>query len=416
MLNKLGAFLKAYHMVEPGDTVVCAVSGGPDSMALLWGMYLLREKLRITLQAAHFNHGLRGEESDQDEAFVRDFCKGYGIPFLRGSTPVVAGAKGLEAAAREARYGFLSTIPGKIATAHNADDNAETVIMHLLRGTGLKGLGGITPVRGNLIRPMLSITRQEILLFLEEYSIPYVEDSTNSSRDFLRNRIRHGVIPLLKEENPKLAENLSATALRLRQDEAALEQIAAEQYTSDVDAIRRMEPAVRNRVLSELLLSFGVKEPEAIHIAQLQKLVNSPNPSAKISFGGGITVQRVYGRIEKVEQGEKPADYSIAPMGVTKIPRWGVEVICTPVPDDQMGVCPVGPMVLRSRCPGDTITLSFGTKSLKKLFIDKKIPASQRDSIPVIADEQGVLAVERFGMNLSRGGNAAIKIEIRKLK
>ena len=163
MLNELAAFMSRYDMVQPGDRVVCAVSGGADSMALLWAMYLLRDKLQICLSAAHFNHQLRGAESDRDEAFVRDFCDGYGIPFAAGSTPVTSGATGLEAAAREARYAFLRSLPGKIATAHTADDNAETVLMHMVRGTGLKGLGGITPVSGVLIRPMLTVTRAQVL-------------------------------------------------------------------------------------------------------------------------------------------------------------------------------------------------------------------------------------------------------------
>ena len=171
MLNKLLAFIRGYRMVQPGDRVVCAVSGGADSVALLFGMYLLKDKLGIRLEAAHFNHRLRGAESDRDENFVRDFCRGYCIPLHCGSGTVTAGTKGLEAAARDARYAFLRSLPGVIATAHTADDNAETLLMHMIRGTGLKGLGGITPVSGNVIRPMLSVTREEILAFLREYHL-----------------------------------------------------------------------------------------------------------------------------------------------------------------------------------------------------------------------------------------------------
>ena len=221
MLNKLKAFMGRYQMVQPGDRVVCAVSGGADSMALLWAMYLMKDTLEIELCAAHYNHHLRGAESDRDEAFVKEFCDGYGIPVILGGGQVVSGAKGLEAAARDARYGFLRSIPGKIATAHTADDNAETILMHLVRGTGLKGLGGISPVDAQVIRPMLDVSREDVVAFLTEYSISYIEDSSNSGDAFLRNRLRHHVMPLLKEENPRLAENLSAMALRLRQDEAA---------------------------------------------------------------------------------------------------------------------------------------------------------------------------------------------------
>ena len=129
MLNKLSAFLREWEMVQPGDTVIAAVSGGADSVALLFALYLLKEKLDITLEAAHFNHNLRGEESNRDEKFVRDLCDRYDIPLHTGSGNVVAGEKGLEAAARDARYAFLQSFKGKIATAHTADDNAETVLM-----------------------------------------------------------------------------------------------------------------------------------------------------------------------------------------------------------------------------------------------------------------------------------------------
>ena len=219
MLNKLSEFIRRYSLIAPGDRVVCAVSGGADSVALLFAMYLQRENLGITLEAAHFNHCLRGQESDGDEAFVKELCDRYGIPLHLGSGQIVPGKKGLEAAAREARYAFLRGLPGKIATAHTADDNAETVLLHLVRGTGLKGLGGIAPVNGNVIRPMLTVTRREVEAFLDEYALPHREDSTNSTDAFLRNRLRRNVMPLLVRENPSLAETMSAMALGLREDE-----------------------------------------------------------------------------------------------------------------------------------------------------------------------------------------------------
>ena len=171
MLNKMRSFLKEYQMLRKGDRVVCAVSGGADSIAMLFAFYLVRDQLGIELAAAHFNHHLRGAESDRDEQFVREFCRNYQIPLEVGEGQVVSGPKGLEAAAREARYAFLRSLPGKIATAHTADDNAETVLMHLVRGTGLKGLGAIAPVSGKVIRPLLSVTRQEVEAFLDEYHL-----------------------------------------------------------------------------------------------------------------------------------------------------------------------------------------------------------------------------------------------------
>ena len=146
MLNKLLAFIRQQNLIEPGDSVTVAFSGGPDSVALLFALYLLKEKLGIHLSAAHFNHLYRGEEGYRDENHVREFCERFEIPLTVGRGEVIVGKKGLEAAARDARYAFLRGLPGKIATAHTADDNAETVLLHLVRGTGLKGLGGIPPV------------------------------------------------------------------------------------------------------------------------------------------------------------------------------------------------------------------------------------------------------------------------------
>ena len=418
MLNKLTAFIRRYEMVNSGDNVVCAVSGGADSMALLWAMYLLKDKLKIHLSAAHFNHHLRGDESDRDEAFVAEFCKGYGIDFVAGSGNVVSGPKGLEAAAREARYAFLRNLPGKIATAHTASDNAETVLLHLVRGTGLKGLGGVMPVNGNVIRPMLSVTREEVLEFLAEYSIPFVEDSSNAGDDFMRNRLRHHIVPVLKKENPSLSQNLSAMALRLRQDEEALEEIAREKYSNKVTELIVLQPAIRSRVLAKILLDAGVKEPEAAHISALEGLLISPKPSAKAEFPGGVTIARNYDVLETVQKTEIVASQELK----ASVEVSGFWISCgintqTEQTAESFAVQPQGKIVVRSRQEGDTIRLNAGTKSLKKLFIDRKIPASVRNSIPVIADDAGVLGVAGIGANVDRLSNEinSIRITIEKL-
>ena len=405
MLNKLRMAIRKYGLLTSGDQIVCAVSGGADSMALLWAMYLLKDSLQIQLSAAHFNHGLRGEESDRDEAFVRQFCQDYQIPVTVGSGKVTPGNKGLEAAAREARYGFFATLPGKIATAHTADDNAETVLMHLVRGTGLKGLGGIAPINGNLIRPMLDITRQEVLDFLQEYSIPFVEDSTNDEDAFLRNRMRHHVMPLLKQENPKLAENVSSLAQDLRYEEEALASQVGE--LPDVETLRNMQPALRRRVLAAFLEDCGVVEPERVHVDLAEKLVFSEKPSACANFPGDVTICRNYGILER-SAGEQMLEEAVLNCpGITVLPRWNLQVTCTPIDEvqcrkDCFTICPEGALMIRARHEGDRICLKGGTKSLKKLFIDRKIPANQRMRVPVLADDKGVLGVFGIGANLDR--------------
>ena len=408
MLNKLTAFIRQQNMITPGDRIICAVSGGADSVALLFGLYLLREKLDFSLAAAHFNHHLREEESDRDEAFVRRFCQQYDIELYVGSGQVRPGKKGLEAAARDARYAFLRTLPGKIATAHTADDNAETVLLHLVRGTGLKGLCGITPVGEGLIRPMLTVTRAEVEAFLEEYHLSCVSDSSNASDAFLRNRLRQHVMPLLRSENPRLAENLTAMALSLQAEEACLAELARGAYTLEIPKLRQMDSALRSRVLERFLKENGVAEPQRSHIAMTERLVFSEKPSARAGFPGGVTVARCYDTLQILPQTDAPQMCAITVPGEY---AWGAyRVICRPAEQiintkTTFTLAVQGEIFLRPRCTGDEIRLSGGTKSLKKLFIDHKIPASERDQMPVLADELGVLGVPEIGANTERTVN-----------
>ena len=418
MLNKLQSLIREYDMISSGDTVICAVSGGADSMALLWSMYLLREKLGIDLQAAHFNHGLRGRESDRDEAFVRDFCQGFQIPLHVGSAPVTAGKKGLEAAAREARYGFFATLPGKIATAHTADDNAETVLMHLVRGTGLKGLGGITPVRGALIRPMLNVTRREVLAFLESYSVGYITDSSNETDDFLRNRLRHQVMPVLCRENPRLAENLSAMAQDLRRDSDALESLAKQQPMS-VSALQQQPLPIRNRAIARFLEENGVKEPERAHIDLARQLLEADNPSARGDFPGGVTVTRNYDTLQVLP---RQADWETATLpipGTAEVAGWRITAASAAEPmktRERFTVTPTGTIRITPRRSGDTMRLAGGTKSVKKIMIDQKIPAHLRDVLPVLRDDAGLIAVCGIGANLDRITPVGVMITLEKMR
>ena len=417
MLNKLLSFIRQQNMIAEGDRIICAVSGGADSVALLFAMYLLKEKLNMQLEAAHFNHHLRGEESDRDEAFVREFCDRYDIPLHVGGGEVVTGKKGLEAAARDARYAFLRGLNGKIATAHTADDNAETVLLHLVRGTGLKGLGGIHPINGNVIRPMLSCTRQDVEDFCSEWCLRYITDSSNETDDFLRNRLRHHVMPLLQRENPKFSENTSAMALRLRLDEEYLSRSATDRVA--VETLKQMHPAVRNRGLEQFLKASGVREPEAVHIAQVEALLYSGKPSAKVNLPGGVTIARNYGILEARREEEALRKQVLPCPGEVELEDY--VIICRPAEEiiqsaDTFTVLPKGEMVLRGRESGDTIRLSGGSKSLKKLYIDRKIPAAQRSGLPVIADAEGVLGVYSIGPNLDRVARAlpAVQIQIKK--
>lgn len=416
MQNRLLKFAREQNLMAPGDTVICAVSGGADSVAMLFALYLLREKLGITLEAAHFNHNLRGEESLRDETFVRELCARYEIPLHVASGEIRPGKKGLEAAARDARYAFLESLPGKIATAHTADDNAETILMHLVRGTGLKGLGGIAPQRGKLIRPMLGITRREVEDFLADWHLPHVEDSTNETDAFLRNRLRHHVMPLLAAENPRIAENLSQMALRLREDEACLSRQSSYETLPEVETLRTLPSAVRSRMLERFLKENGVREPEDVHIAQAEALVFSDSPSASAAFPGGVTISRQYGNLTANPTGEAFTPVTLTCPGSAE--SAGIRITCEPAgelaqSENLLTVCPSGKISIRPRQTGDKIRLSGGSKSLKKLFIDRKIPAAVRERIPVVCDETGILGVYSIGVNLDRAAQILPAVTIR---
>lgn len=435
--NQIYEFCRRQGLLAPGDRVICAVSGGADSMALLWSLYLLRERLNLQLSAAHFNHGLRGGESQRDEAFVRDFCAGYDIPLTVGRGTVERQGRGLEDSARQARYAFLEGLDptAKIATAHTAGDNAETVLLHLLRGSGLRGLGGIAPQRGRLIRPMLTVTRQEVENFLERWGLPHVEDSTNETEDFLRNRLRHQVMPVLEGENPRFARSCSRTAMELRQDEALLSQMAAQAKGTlcvdgalDCAGLLALHPALRRRVLAEFLQDCGVAEPEAVHIARAEALAAARKPSAMGEFPGDVILERRYDRLVKRRNAVPLSRITLSVPGEILTSGWsircdflesGEKILNSPftftLACDKIGQ---SPLILRPRQPGDTIRLPGGCRSLKKLFVDRKIPASQRESIPVIATEGQVVAVAGVGADLDYlgiPGAAALQIVVHKI-
>ena len=264
--DNICSFASRYDMLPEGSRVLCAVSGGADSVALL---HWLTKQPGLTLLCAHYNHRLRGEESARDEDFVRGLCRRWNIPCFVGGGDVAAYAKerglGLEDAARRLRYAFLEQTAAeenceRIATAHHADDNAETVLLNLTRGAGLKGLGGIPPVRGNIVRPLLQTTREEILAYLAQQDIPFVTDSSNASDAFARNRIRHHVLPVLRQQNPDLVRGISRTVELLRADEAYLAGEAErfiEEYADGLGSLPVMElmalpDAVRSRVLRQM--------------------------------------------------------------------------------------------------------------------------------------------------------------------
>ena len=414
MRDKVLSRLKG--LVRPGETVICAVSGGADSVAMLHVLLRLRDELGITVEAAHFNHRLRGAESDRDEEFVRTLCQAWDVRLHTGSGDVFARAgetgESVEEAARKLRYAFFDSLGAAVATAHTADDNLETVLLNLLRGTGLKGLCGIPETRAGILRPMLSVTRAEIEAYLSENSLSHVEDSTNRADDCVRNRLRHQVIPLLRAENPSLSTTVLRMSALLSQDEAYLQALADDALLRakagsgyECALLRALPDALRTRALRTMLSEIHAPKLSGAHIRAVDGLLFSADPSARLSLPGGYTAERQYEllflRRETGQETFSPVRLSVG--GSVLIPalslRIRAERVEAPAAFSGAGsvLCVkdsgVSEYLLRPRQTGDSILLPGGRKTLKKYMIDRKIPASVRERIPVVTDGSRVLAV-----------------------
>ena len=439
MRDKILQFCRRERLTKPGDRVVCAVSGGADSMALLHCLLSLRQELEIEVAAAHYNHCLRGEASDGDEAFVRGLCASWGVELAtaRGDVAAFAAETGqsVEEAARHLRYGFLLAQPGLIAVAHNADDQVETVLLNLLRGTGLKGLCAMEPKRERVIRPLLTVTRAEIEAYLAAQDIPHREDATNAADDALRNRLRHHVTPLLKQENPNLPRTVARMTDLLRQDEAYLQAQSAELLERakreggyDCRTLLDAPPVLRRRAIRSLLT---IPKPAMIHVEAVEALLQDLRGSAYTELPGGFVLRREYGllRLEPAQETGGFEPVCLKPGQTAEISGTNWEISVTGPVILEKSVDSISTFALkydmigrgctvtvRPRRTGDRLTLPGGTKSLKKLMIDRKIPAARRDSLPVLTDGPDILAVYGLGTDVRRAavpGDRAVLIQIR---
>ena len=444
MRDKVLRWCRENDLFSPGQTVICAVSGGADSVTMLHLLCALRRELGLTVSAAHFNHQLRGAESDRDEAFVRKLCDDWGVPLAIASGDVSARAwetgESLEEAARNLRYAFFASLHQTVATAHTADDNLETFLLNLLRGTGLTGLSGIPPKRAFLVRPILCLTRQEVLAYLDAHRLPHVEDSTNAADDCVRNRLRHNVLPLLKAENPSLAEAALRTAQLLRQDDAFLDTLAESALqaagtgtrTWMCSVLAARPDAIRTRAVRKILQSIHIPKLSHTQIASVDRLLFTGDPSARVSLPDGWEARREYDLLCLTREPDAPtfAPVPLVPGKTVRIPELGLRIRCEFTKNfvkNQPGaftfacrydmIEPLQSLTVRPRHTGDALRLPGGRKSLKKFLIDRKIPRSQRARIPVIADASGPLAVYGLGQNLDRAareGEPAILIQIEK--
>ena len=440
-MKKYIEFFRRYG-VDPADGILCAVSGGKDSMFLLDTMQKAAAETKTQIACAHFNHCLRGAESGRDAAFVEAFCAERGIPFLLGSGDVAAAAvqrgTGIEETARDLRYAFLEEAADAlscrwIATAHNADDNAETMLLHLTRGSGLHGLCGIPPVRGRILRPMLTITREEIETYLCENGIPNVEDSSNAEDFCSRNKLRHHVMPTLRELNPRFVHTAGRTAALLQEDEAFLQELAAQFLEQQPErGILAAELAALPRPVSaRVLQKLCGGTLSAVHMEMLRALCTAEDPYAAADVPGlRVRREREYLVFHPPEVGILSSE-TLIPGSVTYLPEVGLELHCSVVercPEIHKtfnilffqctAIC--GNITVTSRVEGDTIRLAGRncTKRLKRLFSEAKLTPEQRNRVPVFRDACGVIGIGGFGVDArcaAKPGDRAIRIEIKKM-
>lgn len=449
MLSLLEKSITEQRMMPPGTTVLCALSGGGDSVCLMHALYRLRERLGIRLAAAHYNHLLRGEESCRDERFVEEFISTYcpdGVSLTVGRGDVALRAqqtgRGLEETAREMRYEFLRQTAREvgadvIATAHNLNDNAETILMHLLRGSGLRGLGGIAPVRDGLVRPLLEFSREEIETYLRTQGLPYVEDSTNRDERYTRNHIRHNLLPQLEEYAPGLLERMGNMARDLRADEGYLSSGAEElldaaqvkdgEITFPVAVLNAAPEPVAVRAIRMAMgrLCEGNDNCARVHLKSVLALSRQLHPSGQISLPNGLNARREYGSLvlsAGCVREELPSCQLQLP-GETVVGSWRISCEEMTYQGEEQGretfflSCTGAHRIqVRSRKTGDRLTRpSRRGKSLKKLMIEEKIPISMRDQLPVLEVAGCVAAAAGLGPDqafLSQKGERAWKITI----
>jgi tRNA(Ile)-lysidine synthase len=445
-----------YNMLNPGETIIAAVSGGADSVALLKALLLIRDEWRLCIAAVHVNHHMRGENSQTDEDFTAGLCASWSVPLriCHADVPLYVKDKKLspEEAARCLRYKYLYAVleefhAQKIAIAHTQDDNAETVLLNLARGTGLKGLCGIPPVRGVIVRPFIEITRECIETFLAKKGIAFRTDESNFSPLYTRNRIRHNLLPRLREAaGARASEAIARNCAWLRDEEEYLSQTARAAFETcvckpekdippesadaiwlDIDRLSAMPVVIRRRVVREglyCLCNGNLSEPEndfasgngsfvpadtgAVHVESILRLLEGET-GRRVELPHGFRAQRLYGQLAlyretgQRHQTETPAPpIDLEPGKPVPIPGTGkyillslsapsvnkVNVYTNNFLYDNMV------LTLRTRRPGDRIHIpGAGRRKLQDYFTDRKVPRHLRDAIWLLTCGSDILWV-----------------------
>ncbi|MBQ4511108.1 MAG: tRNA lysidine(34) synthetase TilS [Clostridia bacterium] len=436
MENKIEKAIKQYEMNDIFDGAIIGFSGGADSSAIL---HYLSKKTKKLL-AVHINHMIRGEEALRDEFFCKNMCKKYGVKFLsfRVDIPLLAEERkqGLEETAREERYRIFNKIISQngdykcIVTAHNANDNAETVIFNLSRGSGSRGIAGIKPVINNIVRPLIFCSKEEILEYCKQNSISYVNDSTNMDTDYTRNYIRHEIIPMLEKINPSFIDSCLRMGELLRDDDKYIQSVCDKiieenriKTRINTELLVSQERPVASRLL--MYLSKEALDRKAIDAClrlakhgKVGQYVNLPN---KLSF----KKERGYVKFVETENLAK-AKYNMAlkeGLNYIEQAKTAISLNSDLIPDtskyelvDAVKLKSEGKLTVRNKKDGDKMIQGKMTKKLKTIFCDKHIPSHHRDKIPLICDEKGILYIPTIAVrDGAKSKNAETVIKIFKI-
>ena len=444
-------------MFGPGDRVGVAVSGGPDSVCLLDLLFRLRDELGVELVVLHFNHGLR-KTALRDQRFVEELAGSYGLELVLGSDDVRKLAEerdlGLEDAARYARYTFFERVAKdrdikRIALGHTLSDNVETFFIRVIRGASLEGLRGILPVRDLYVRPLIEVSRSEVVEYLKGRGLLWVEDETNYQDSYLRNWVRLRLIPLLSERNPSIEETVGGILDSLRMDwelvERAVDEAEGRVHYSykdgvleiELDDFNRLEEPLKRHLLSRLLYRYFYPGRSGLlsrnHLEVLVAMAGNSQGSKRVCLPQGVEAVREYGRL-RVGRGIWRED---AVDGEVLVTSEGVYPF-----DDYIFVVRKGsfgnlvsagrwcalfdpeavkmPLIIRYRRPGDRLFIpGVGRKKLQDFFVDLKVPRSRRGRIPLVLNSRGeVLWIVGYRQreDLRPKGKEALMIEVRKVK
>ena len=462
-VKKVDETIRREGLLVAGERCVVAVSGGPDSMALLRVLAQLATNLGLFLVVAHVDHGLRPLEAEAEARLVQEAAHGHGLAYECGKVDVAAYAReqGLsrEHAARNLRYGFFNDVAArhsatKIAVAHTADDQAEEILLRLIRGTGRAGLTGMARLRdGLVIRPFLGIAKEEILRYLAAENIPYCLDSSNHQRIYLRNRIRLDLLPYLQEHfNPNVGNSLRETAAIFQGEEELLAGMASTAYGQVVEEERggpagltirlvdflQQPLAIRRRILETACWHMDCR-PMFRQIAQLLSLTETGAEGAELHLARGLRVVKAEGHVSfRYPQGKQAVRGNLSEAGVEPFSRelpgpgeYPLEAIGARIELRLLDALPEGweaqapeilycdaekvcfPLMVRAVQKGDRFHPlgAPGRKKVGDFFTDQKISVTQRNRIPILADQEGIIAI--LGMRLDQ--RAAIGSRTRRI-